>query len=320
MISVIIPVYNAETWLEKCLDSITAQTVFENLEVVLIDDGSSDRSAGIIDDYAGRHKNVVVRHIENGGVSNARNTGLDLAQGEYIAFIDADDYVDADYFEHLINEMDDTCDMVCSGFMAEYTDKSIVRCCREKKELDAEEAVKAFLIGGELEPNSTDKLFRRKLLQELRFDRSLVIAEDKYFIYCYLEKVRRIRMVPEAKYHYVMNDSSACRKRFSAKKFDSLVVAERISSDISVSRPHLKELAECMAIDVKCRVLGEIYRDRVQREFPEEVKKLKRDIRKFSLMKKVRISNKKHTLALAAAKISPYLYSFLKNNMKMQYK
>ena len=105
LVSVIVPVYKAEKWLHRCVDSILAQTM-EDFEVLLIDDGSPDRSGEICDEYAAKDSRVWVFHKENGGVSSARNLGLDNAQGEWISFIDSDDWVEVDYLAGLTENLD----------------------------------------------------------------------------------------------------------------------------------------------------------------------------------------------------------------------
>ena len=115
VVSVIIPIYKAEPYLKKCLDSIAAQT-YKNLEIILIDDGSPDNCGRICDEYAANDPRVKVIHKQNGGMSDARNTGLDNATGEYLTFIDSDDYVSENFVDTLLNALrDNDADMsVCS--------------------------------------------------------------------------------------------------------------------------------------------------------------------------------------------------------------
>lgn len=113
-ISIIVPVYNAESYLKRCLDSIINQT-YKNIEIILIDDGSTDKSGMICDEYKSHDDRIIVIHKANSGVSSARNSGLDIAGGEYIAFIDSDDYVPKNYLEMLLNDMTDETEMVVCG-------------------------------------------------------------------------------------------------------------------------------------------------------------------------------------------------------------
>ena len=104
MLSVIVPVYNVEAYLPRCVDSILAQT-YSNLEVILVDDGAKDKSGAICDDYAARDSRVKVIHKENGGLSSARNAGLDVAKGDYIAFVDSDDWVKEEAYDAIMNKL-----------------------------------------------------------------------------------------------------------------------------------------------------------------------------------------------------------------------
>lgn len=320
MISVIIPVYNASRWLNKCLDSLLAQTIFDQLEIIAIDDGSVDDSGRILDDYAEKYDNILVHHIPNGGVSNARNLGIDLCHGEYVAFVDADDYVEPDFLEHLLDGMKEECDISCSGFLAEYPDRCVRRCPSEKMILNHEEAMEAFLLAGSLEPNIWDKLFRREIIGDKRFDTRVAMAEDKLFLFYCLKDVRSITLLPEADYHYVILDGSACRNNFDKKNLHSIYVVDRITKGIRADYPELQDLARSMAMDVKCRIYADMYRNKGYKTYPKEYKRIRRSIRRFPLWKKMRYSNKKHTIAFMIVKISPRLYNYLKHDMKLQYK
>ena len=320
MISVIIPVYNAEKWINKCLDSLINQTMFQDMELIIIDDGSVDNCGKVIDEYALKYQNIRCKHIQNGGVSNARNTGLDMCNGEFVTFVDADDYFDDCFIENLFNAMDDGCDITCSGFIAEYPTKNVVSCPIEARCLDKNKTIYEFLIADQLEPNVTDKLFRTNLIGNKRFDATIAIAEDKYFLFQCLKEVRKIKLIPVANYHYVMNDDSACRNGFAEKKFHSIKVADLICDDIKEYYPEYYGLAKSMAIDVRCRICGDIFYNQSQEVFSKEYKKIYAEIRSYSIAKKAKYSSKKHLLAFIAAKIHPGLYCFLKNDMKLQYK
>lgn len=320
LISVIIPVYNAEGYLEKCLESMSSQTIFEKLEVIFIDDGSKDKSGEMLDRFVLLYKNVVVKHIDNGGVSNARNLGLEISRGRYISFIDADDYLDKDFFEYLLSEVDDQTDIIGCGFIAEYPNISVDHSSNKRLVLDKKMAIKEFLLERDMDPNVTSKIFRKEVIGEIRFDKALTLGEDRWFLFNCLEKISLLKSLPGGKYHYVMNDSSACRKSFSKKKLDSIIVANKITERIKEAYLEYLDLAECSEIDAKCRVYGDMYRSKAKKEYLNEYNSIRQSIKKFSIFKKMKYSSKKHTLAFIAAKISPALYSFIKNNMKFQYK
>ena len=115
LISVIVPVYKAEKYLNQCIESIVSQT-YQNLQIILVDDGSPDNCPAICDDWAKKDRRIVVIHKENGGQSSARNVGLDIARGEYVGFVDADDFIDHDMYEILLHSLVSTnVDIVCCG-------------------------------------------------------------------------------------------------------------------------------------------------------------------------------------------------------------
>lgn len=319
-ITVIVPIYNAEKWLNRCLDSLVKQTIFKEIYVILIDDGSKDDSGKIADQYVEKYSNIICRHIVNGGVSNARNIGLEMSETSYVTFIDADDYVDANYLEDMINEMDVNTDIVCTGFIAEYENKGVKKVVNRTYSFNKKEAMKQFLVGNIIEPNVTDKLFRRTVIADIRFDSSFAIAEDKFFLFNCIKNVGNVKVIPIAEYHYFMNDNSACRQKITLKKFHSLEVAKRISTQVSEIYPDLYPLAESAMIDVACRVLAEIYRCRAKLEFSEQYEELRKLIKSYKILNKYKYSSKKHFLAFLILRVNPYFYCWLKNEFKFQYK
>lgn len=320
LISVIVPVYNAERWINKCLDSLLAQTIINKIEIIVVDDGSTDESHNIIDEYENKYEMIKCIHIVNGGVSNARNVGLDNSKGNYITFVDADDYLDCDFIENMYNAADDTCDIVGSGFIAEYENNSVKKCVSTEYVFIGKQIIYQFLMAGVLETNITDKLFKKEVISGERFNDKIAIAEDKLFLFNCLKNAKQVKVIPFANYHYLMNDLSAFRKDFSINKFDSIIVSEYICEDIRKNYPEYLELAESMTIDVKCRVSCDMFYTKAYIKYKDEYLKMRKDIKKFSVKKKYRNSNKKHFGAFMCARIHPRLYCFMKNNMKLQYK
>lgn len=196
-ISVIVPVYKAEKSIRRCVDSILAQT-HTDWELYLIDDGSPDRSGAICDDYAAKDPRIKTIHKKNGGVSEARNLGIDLSHGEFIAFIDADDWVDADYLELLYQEKDS--DLVCGDHM--YEPLGHIRK-GEKRTYEgrtlAEYVTPKFIFNG----YPWGKLFKTSILRKhaIRF-KPIKVYED--FIFCleYASHCKRVSTTGSPSYHY----------------------------------------------------------------------------------------------------------------------
>lgn len=320
MISIIVPVYNGEQWIEKCIKALKMQSIYNQLEIIFIDDGSTDSTGELLDEYVSKEPYMTVHHIQNNGVSNARNVGMSYAHGKYIAFFDVDDYIEPDYYAVLLEHMDEECDIVCGGYIVDYPNQSV--CCKSRKllQIDYPECVKEYLQSKDLDPNIWDKLFRRSSILDVFFDTSLVQSEDRYFCFQCMKKARRIRIIPEAKYHYRVNPSSAIQGAFSDRKLDSCIVADHIIRETAKEYPQFLELAECYGIDIKTRIVGEMVYKNAQKQFGQSYRKIYGEIRKFSILKKAKYSSKKHMLAFGAMKIHPKLYVKLKYDSRLQYR
>lgn len=201
-ISVIVPVYNAETYLRRCVDSILAQT-FTDFELLLVDDGSTDASGKICDEYASADARVRVFHKPNGGVSSARNLGLDNARGEWIAFADSDDYVDCNWLDSMAPSTDKDCDLSCCGFhLHNGTDVAVTNKGINFRGSNADLVDKLSQIGmiGVL----WNKLFRRSIIIEngLRLDERFIYREDEEFFFRYLVFCKECTSAETPTYHY----------------------------------------------------------------------------------------------------------------------
>lgn len=218
LVSVIIPVYNVEKYLVKCLDSVRAQT-YRNLEILLIDDGSQDGSAALCDCFQKIDERIRVIHKENGGLSSARNAGLDEADGEYVYFLDSDDYIEPQLLEKTVKALEETGNDWC-GFWAVREDEQGHEKYRISFETDEwnlsneEERFTFFLekflnyrVGWEC----CFHLYRREIIEKkgLRFcSEKRVFAEDLLFSFCYLLYAERGLCIPEVFYHYVERKGS----------------------------------------------------------------------------------------------------------------
>ncbi|WP_049895863.1 glycosyltransferase family 2 protein [Oribacterium sp. NK2B42] len=209
MISLIVPVYNVEPYLRKCLDSIVNQT-YRDLEILVIDDGSIDGCGQICDEYGDEDHRIKVFHTENRGLSAARNLGLDNAQGEWIGFVDSDDWIEADMYEVLHDRaIESGADIVECGFNCLYSDKIIVR---QKKELTipGEEAIRE-LYKHRLNDTVWNKLWSQNCFKHIRFPEGRVF-EDVATTYRILYSVNRVCTISAIKYNYNVRKGSLSRK------------------------------------------------------------------------------------------------------------
>lgn len=213
-ISIIVPVYKAETYLHRCVDSILAQT-FTDWELLLIDDGSPDRSGEICDEYAQKDSRIRVIHKENGGVSSARQRGLDESIGEYTIHADPDDWVEPDMLEGLYNKAkEEDADMVICDFIYEYKTRSII-CKQPIYNCNAESILKHF-FSQQLPGMCWNKLIRREcyIKYNISFPKDIIRWEDLYVICSLLMNPIKCAYLSKAFYHYdqIVNNNSIVRK------------------------------------------------------------------------------------------------------------
>lgn len=321
-ISVIVPIYNAEKHLEKCLQSLIGQSFFSNMELLLINDGSTDGSGAIIDRYCQIYPQIKCYHIANGGVSNARNLGLSHACGEYVTFVDSDDWVDLDCYEAMYAHSEaGKADLIAAGILIDTGDKVLlsIHASETVSTLSGKEAVIQFLRG-DLDVHVINKLFKRTIACRIRFNRAVRIGEDKLFLYEYLTLIDQVRLMPACFYHYYQNSNSVMHQAFSEKCFDNIPVCQRIAELTEQVYPDLKVYAECMNINALCRILGDISLSPESKTmYQQQYKNLLHQVRKFSIFKSIRHSSKKHWASLLIAKLSPKLYGRLRGNNRLRY-
>lgn len=204
-VSVIIPVYNSSQFLPKCLDCVLGQT-YKEIEIICINDGSVDTSLSILNEYASLHENLIIIDQSNQGVSVARNTGIERASGNYVTFLDSDDYVELGYIENLVScILNHDVDLVCSG-LADFCDEGIISTIRLSPaviELTYPKDIIGFL-NTLLNTSPVCKLYRLDLINKynLRFKRGLSLGEDRDFNLRYFSHCQRIMISDYVGYYY----------------------------------------------------------------------------------------------------------------------
>ena len=208
LISIIVPVYNVEQYVEKCVQSIINQT-YKNLEIILVDDGSKDNSGHICDELKLKDDRIQVIHKQNGGLSDARNAGLKIAKGEYIGFVDSDDYIAEDMFETLYNlNKKYNSEISIVSFYEIYNGKVIgVRDTKDLQELSKTEAIKELLIDTNIQSYAWNKLFKKELFEGLEFPTNKNF-EDIATTLLLFEKANKVVLFEDPKYYYVRRDNS----------------------------------------------------------------------------------------------------------------
>ena len=220
-LSVIVPVYNVEKYLEECVDSLLNQTL-SDLEIFLVDDGSTDRSGAIADRFAKENPDRVhTLHLENGGQGRARNAALPMAQGDYIGFVDSDDWIERDMYEKMLDRAEQTgADVVVCDFLEHYADgrEQTLPACFQDHPLSAA-------------GSSCNKIFRRSLVGDLRFPEGLWY-EDFYFSAVMLLRSKRTEFIPEPLYVYRRGQESTMHNNNARKNLDMLKIMELIEREI----------------------------------------------------------------------------------------
>lgn len=225
LVSIIVPVYKAEKYIHQCIDSLLAQT-YSNIEVILVDDGSPDNCGKICDEYAAKDYRVKVIHQQNGGVSVARQTGIDHATGEYSIHADPDDWVELNMIEELVAKaVADNADMVICDFYRESKSDRIHVCQNPGDDLSAS-AVLRKILSQQLHGSCCNKLVNRSHIEGIGFiPEDLCILEDELYNIRILARKIKVSYLPKAFYHYrVENEHSLCNT-ISEKSFKSKVKA-----------------------------------------------------------------------------------------------
>ena len=224
LVSIIVPVYNVEQYLEKSLDSIIKQT-YKNLEIILINDGSTDKSLSILKKYEKKDKRVKVINKKNGGVSSARNKGLDICCGKYITFVDADDYVAVDYIETLYKKIKEyDVDIVFSNAIDVQENGKKRYCKKNNKDilLNSEGIFKEILKEEIITCVCWGNLYKADLIKSICFDIKMHIAEDFKFLIEVIKCSNKSLVIPEKKYYYVVRNTSATKQGFNEKWYDEI--------------------------------------------------------------------------------------------------
>lgn len=257
LISIVVPVYNQADFVQRCLNSINMQT-YSHIEIICVDDGSTDRSPQILDDYAVKDNRIKVIHKENGGVVSARNVGIECSSGEYIMFVDADDWIEPDMVETLVNGIGDA-DMISSGVFREkypgreniVTDnyrEGIYHTLEEKEDFLSKMIFD--LDRHETQPFTPwlwNKLYKRELINTVyrSMDNTITYAEDATFLYKCIFRAELFVIMHKPLYHYCYNEMSVCHR-------------EQRNMLADINKVYVSLLDECILHDKDTRLVEQL--------------------------------------------------------------
>lgn len=277
LISIIIPVFNVERYLERCVESVLGQT-YRHLEIFLVDDGSTDSSGEICEHLKKKDARIKVIHKINGGLSDARNAALDIVRGEWITFIDSDDWVEKKYVECLYEKAVKTNSQISIGSFV--TTSGATRTEEKEKELynivmDNEEAISNLLYQKYYTTSAWGKLYKSELFDKIRFPVGK-LYEDVETIYKVFADAERSVYTAEKLYYYFQRDESIVRTGFTIKKMDYADNARKVLEDVKKRYPSLEGGAASRLLWADIHILVHMD-DRTK--YPDEYKQLWKEIK-----------------------------------------
>ena len=242
MISVVVPVYNVEKYIKKCIDSILNQT-YKEFELIIVDDGSSDSSGLICDEYSNIDEHIKVFHKKNGGLSDARNYGIIKSSGEYITFVDSDDFIAPQMIEMLYKKLsENNCDIsICDPVHCFENDSAEFELANRTMILNSEKAIEKLFYQKSFLTSAWGKLYKKELFANLKFPVGMLF-EDSAIMYKLFERANNICYFSAKLYGYLHRESSITTSRFSERDFDILKITHEIIDHYSDVNFYSKKL------------------------------------------------------------------------------
>lgn len=282
LISVIIPVYNVEKYIDRCVESVINQT-YKNLEIILVDDGSSDMSFHLCNKWKKEDKRVKVLSKENGGAATARNAGIDSARGDYIMFVDSDDYVSEIICESLYIKLKQQqadiaiCrmekiekDRIYPTRLWDYPENTVV--------MNRRVALQEFFLD-KIDCGPCHKLFSTGAIKQIRFPEG-VINEDFVFVYRVLSNANRIVFFSDILYHYCFRENSVTSSRFSKRQFDRYYNCVEVYKEIKEKEPELEREARFYMWRQSLYLLKEMLEENLHNEYLKEFEMIRTSLKK----------------------------------------
>ena len=317
LISIIIPIYKVEDYLDRCMQSVLRQS-YTNLEIIIVDDGSPDNCPAMCESYQKKDARIKVIHKENGGLSDARNAGIDIAQGQYIAFIDSDDWVSENYIQIMHQKMKEyQCDISIIDTVesdgTRQSEKSYNAGRVSDKVYSAEEAMQVIFSQREFNTSAWGKLYKRELFLNKRFTKG-ILYEDLDLIYQLFEMAEKICFSDDAKYYYFQRKDSIAHGSFDRKHMVLLDISQKILEYTDQKHPAIHDAAVARYVFSNLLILSKIIQDK---NYIEEQRTIRKDI--LQLGKQVYYNpdierNQKIKVRILTLGLGIYRYLFTKKN------
>lgn len=292
LISVIIPAYNIEQYLERCLESVRNQT-YKNVQVIIVDDGSKDRTGEIADKFTQLDDRFYVIHKKNAGVSAARKTGLEVAQGEYIGFVDGDDFIEPDMYQQLMElAIKYQADIAHCGYQMVFPNRvDLYHGTGMLRIQDNYTGVKDLLEATMVEPGLVNKIYHKKLFEEIEYDQEIIINEDLLLNFFLFHRAHRCVFLDKPFYHYMVRKNSAATSSWNEHKMmDPVHVLEKMKQREKDEK--LKAMIENRYIYQLVRVI--IFRSNENKRLLRKLKQIARDklVKEYGKLDRNEISRK----------------------------
>ena len=315
-ISIIVPAYNSEQYIKVCIESLLNQT-YKNIEVIVVNDGSTDKTGNILDEIKEKDERLHVIHTLNGGVTCARNIGLEYAKGKYIGFCDSDDYVEDDMYEYLMSLINEyQVDLVHCGYN-HIVDNKVLKIKGTEKiyQQTREEALYSLLTGGLFTGSLCTKLYKKELFDGIKIDSKIKINEDILLNFYIMKKINKSVFADVCKYNYVTRkETGAClNTNFVEKARQGLLVNELIHNELKSENKELEKIGYEKVIMAYIDLYRCILIDQniSRKNKKSELKEIRNDIWKKN--KKRPITNKKNKVTMYLFKFVPFIYKLLFN-------
>jgi glycosyltransferase involved in cell wall biosynthesis len=285
-VSIIVPIYNVEKYLYKCIDSILDQT-FSDFELLLVNDGSPDTCGEICNEYAKKDKRIKVIHKENGGLADARNAGLDIATGEYIGFVDSDDFIESDMYEKLLNAcmLNEASISMCGRYNVFENELKPLFSFNGIKVWNSKEAIERLLTWDNIDSSACDKLFKKDLFHNIRFPVGKY-NEDIFVMTKILSKANKIVHIGVSKYYYYHRTNSITTETFSEKKMDLIDASKKVLDFVIEKYPDVRSKAVSFHLKGIIHLVRILQSNELKTKYPYAYEKLNELLRQnmFSII------------------------------------
>lgn len=322
-LSIIVPIYNVEKYLSRCIESILNQT-FKDFELILVNDSSTDNCKEICEKYKRMDSRIIVANKKNGGVSSARNLGIDISKGDYIGFVDSDDFIDVHMYEILLNTINayDSDIVICDYYKVnEYDIKKYEKMKSNNKDIKVEninniDAIERIITRDIKIVVAWNKIYKRSLFDNLRYKEG-VICEDEFLAHRIFYKCNKVSIINQKLYYYIQRKGSIINSPFSSKDFDKIyAIKDRVDFLKEKKIINLIDKAEKSFVDYFVWNYFTGYQKLENIEY--ELKRLKKEFNSvfYRILDNKFISlNEKITLFILY--LSPYLYNKLIINREL---